>query len=70
MTVVQLPDIELPAVTPSPFGSLKVLEAVMQFVAPEQLRAIAQRNGLSAISSATSSTPAGKRFQVEEFQAV
>jgi SAM-dependent methyltransferase len=38
VTVVQLPGANLPAVTPSPYPSLQVLEAVMQFVAPNDLR--------------------------------
>ena len=69
VTVVQLPAGDLPAVTTSQFGSLNVLETVMQFVAPEQLHATAERNGLRSVSSATRQTPCGKRFEIQQFQA-
>jgi SAM-dependent methyltransferase len=69
VTVVQLPSADLPAVTPSPFPSLEALEAVMQFVAPKDLRAIAESNGLRQLSSATRQTQTGKQFQGQVFQA-
>lgn len=69
VTVVQLPSADLPAVTRSPYRSLEALEAVMQFVAPNDLRAIAESNGLRQLSSATRQTQTGKQFQVQVFQA-
>jgi len=41
----------------------------MQFVAPEDLRAFAENNGLRQISSATRQTRSGKQFEVQVFQA-
>ncbi len=69
VTVVQLPAVHLPAVTLSPYTSLQVLEAVMRFVAPEDLRAAAEHNGLRQLSAATRQTPPGKRFEVQVFRA-
>ena len=69
VTVVQLPSAILPAVTPSPYPSLEALAFLMQFVAPNNLSTVAERNGLRQISSATKQTPSGKQFQVQVFHA-
>jgi hypothetical protein len=60
---------DLPAVVPSPYTSLKTLEALLQLVAPKDLQVIAESNGLRQISSATRQTQAGKQFQVQVFHA-
>ena len=69
VTVVQLPDAKLPAVTPSPFPSMKTLEAAMHFASPMELRIYANANGLRQIASATRQTPSGKQFRVQVFRA-
>lgn len=68
VTVVQLPDANLPAVTPSPHASLQALEAVMHFVDPKDLRISAEFAGLRQIASAQQRTPSGKQFQVQVFR--
>lgn len=69
VTVIQLSNAAIPAVTLSPYSSLNALEALMQFFAPKDLRALAERNGLRQISSATRQTQPGKQFQIQVFQA-
>jgi ubiquinone/menaquinone biosynthesis C-methylase UbiE len=68
VTVVQLPDANLPAVTPSSCASLETLEAVMHFVAPKDLRINADCAGLRQIASAKRRTPSGRQFQVQVFR--
>jgi len=69
VTVIQLPAANLPAVTPSPYSSLKTLEDLMRFVAPPELQAIAENNGLRQLSSSTRETRSGKQFEVQVFRA-
>ena len=69
VTVVQLPSADLPAVTPSRYSSLAALEAVMRFIAPKDLQALAESKGLRQLSTATRQTQSGKQFQVQVFQA-
>jgi len=68
VTVVQLPDANLSAVTPSSHASLEPLAAVMHFVAPKDLRISADFAGLRQISSAKRRTQSGKQFQVQVFR--
>jgi trans-aconitate methyltransferase len=68
VTVVQLPDANLSAVTPSPHASLEPLAAAMRFVAPKDLRIGAELAGLRQIASAKRRTPSGKQFQVQVFR--
>ena len=69
VTVVQLPSADLPAVTPSRYSSLAALEAVMRFIAPKDLQALAESKGLRQLSTATRQTQGGKQFEVQVFQA-
>jgi ubiquinone/menaquinone biosynthesis C-methylase UbiE len=68
ITVVQMPSAIVPAVTPSPFTSLKTVEPIMRWVKPSALRATAKDSGLSEIHSKTYRTPAGKEFQQQTFR--
>ncbi len=68
VTVVQLPDANLPAVTRSPHDSLRGLDAVMHFVTPKDLRISANCAGLRQIAAAKQRTPSGKQFQVQVFR--
>jgi SAM-dependent methyltransferase len=69
VTVIQLSNADIPAVTPSPYSSLQALESIMRFIAPEFLPEVAGRNGLTQTSSSTRQAPGGKRFQVQTFRA-
>ena len=66
-TVVQLPHLISPSVTPSAFPSLQKLAAFMRLVPPERLRALAGRRGFEEIES-RKETAAGKTFQVQVFR--
>jgi SAM-dependent methyltransferase len=68
VTVIQLSNADIPAVTPSPYSSLQALESIMRFIAPEFLPEVAGRNGLTQTSSSTRQAPGGKRFQVQTFR--
>jgi ubiquinone/menaquinone biosynthesis C-methylase UbiE len=69
ITVAQVPSAAIPAVTPSPFASLKALELILSWVDPAALRAIAKDCGLSKIGSTLHLTPAGKQFHEQTFRA-
>jgi SAM-dependent methyltransferase len=69
VTVIQLSNAAIPAVTPSPDSSLQSLESIMRFIAPEFLPEVARRNGLTQTASSTRQAPGGKCFQVQTFRA-
>jgi SAM-dependent methyltransferase len=69
VTVIQLPGAKLPAVTSSPYPSLKTLESALHFVSPKDLRIGANGIRLRQIAFATQPTPSGKQFQVQVFRA-
>ena len=68
VTVIQLSNVDIPAVTPSPYSSLQSLESIVHFIAPEFLPEVASRNGLAQISSSTKRATGGKQFQVQTFR--
>ncbi len=68
VTVIQLSNIDIPAVTPSPYSSVQSLESIVHFIAPEFLPEVASRNGLAHISSSTRRAAGGKQFQVQTFR--
>jgi ubiquinone/menaquinone biosynthesis C-methylase UbiE len=68
VTVIQLSNADIPAVTPSPYSSLQSLAPIMRFIAPEFLPEVASRNGLTQTSSSTRKVPGGKVFQVQTFR--
>ena len=68
LTVVQLPSPHVPAVTPSPYLSLALLESIMKPVSPAALRAAAAGAGLREIAS-TEHVAVAKRFVAQRFKA-
>jgi len=67
-TVVQLPSASVPAITPSSFASLAQLSTKIRLVAPQELSAIAAKNGLLEIEAQILTLPSRKRFQLQVFQ--
>ena len=65
--VLQLPSSTSPAVTPTPFVSLRSLESLFHFVEPGALVTAARDAGLTVTSRRTESLPAGKAFEVLRF---
>jgi len=68
VTVIQLSNADIPAVTPSPYSSMQSLASIMHFIAPEFLPEVAGRNGLAQTSSSTRKALGGKVFQVQTFR--
>jgi trans-aconitate methyltransferase len=68
--VLQLPSLTEPAVTPTPFASLRQLEGIFQFVDPNDLLRRAATLGLAVQSRRTEALPAGKAFEVLHFSLV
>jgi SAM-dependent methyltransferase len=68
-TVLQLPHAALPAVSSSPYRSLRSLESLMALVPPEELHRAALLAGFCANDAATIELPGGKRFHVQHFTA-
>jgi ubiquinone/menaquinone biosynthesis C-methylase UbiE len=68
ITVVQMPGKIIPAVTPSPFVSLKSLEAILNWVEPAALRATAKDSGLSEIGLRSHFSRVGKSFHEQTFR--
>jgi trans-aconitate methyltransferase len=62
--VLQLPSLTDPAVTPTPFTSLRQLETIFQFVDPNDVLRRAASLGLALHSRRTVPLPAGKAFEV------
>jgi len=68
VTVIQLSNADIPAVTRSSYSSLQSLASIMRFIAPEYLSEVARRNGLTQTSSSTRKASGGKVFQVQNFR--
>lgn len=68
-TVVQLPSVDGPTVTPSPFASLQSLSPCLRLLSPETLRDRAAVHGLSEVECERVASPGGKSFQVQTFAA-
>jgi hypothetical protein len=66
-TVLQLPHSIIPAVSPSPYGSLSRLASAMTLVTPETLSHAAGEVGFAAADSTVIELPSGKRFCVQNF---
>jgi SAM-dependent methyltransferase len=62
--VLQRPSTESPAVTPSPYPSLRALERIFRFVDPDALGARATELGLQCERRRTEPLPSGKAFCV------
>jgi hypothetical protein len=67
-TVIQAESAASPAVTPSPFTSLRALAPVMRLVRPEVLRDRAERAGFREIARRTEVSSGGREFTVQSFQ--
>jgi SAM-dependent methyltransferase len=67
VTISQLPCDGSVNVSPSPYPSLQSLEPHLRIISPEALRAVAEHNGLSAMTSQQISLASGKAFQVQRF---
>jgi hypothetical protein len=65
--VLQRPSAVTPAVTSSPFASLRTLEAIFNFVDPDELIAAASSLGLTVHSRRTEALPSAKAFEVLQF---
>jgi ubiquinone/menaquinone biosynthesis C-methylase UbiE len=68
ITVVQMPNATIPAVSPSPFASLNTLEPILSWVEPSALRTLSEESGLSESSFRSHLTPAGKKFYEQTFR--
>jgi len=69
MTVVQLPNVDVPDVTPSPFASLQSLASCIRLVSPDFLQERAGAHGLTEVESVRVTSLGGKSFQVQTFVA-
>ncbi len=67
VTVVQLPNAEIPEVTPTPFTSLQALSPVMHLVPPELLERLAVAHGYEQIGTRAVESAGGKMFQIQTF---
>jgi SAM-dependent methyltransferase len=65
--VLQLPSASTPAVTPTEFTSLRLLESLFRFVEPGSLVAAARNAGLGLRSRRTEPLTVGKAFEVLQF---
>lgn len=65
--VIQRPSATAPAVTPTPFVSLKVLESVFHFVDPEELLELALQQPVTLDRRTVEPLPSGKSFEVFRF---
>jgi hypothetical protein len=68
VVVLQLPSGDLPAVSPSPFASLRALSASMRLRDPADVAAAARAAGLARQSERILALPSGKRFAVLTFE--
>ncbi len=68
-TVLQLPHVAIPAVSPSPYKSLGSLASVLKLVAPEILCDAAVDVGFAATDSTIIELSSGKRFCIQNFKA-
>ncbi len=67
-TVLQLPHLTIPGVSPSPYKSLGSLASALTLVAPETLCRAAADVGFAAADSTIIELPSGKRFCVQNFK--
>jgi SAM-dependent methyltransferase len=65
--VLQAPSASSPAVTPTPFTSLRKLETLFRFVDPADLVDAARDQGLHLSARQTEALPAGKSFEALRF---
>jgi SAM-dependent methyltransferase len=65
--ILQVPSMSSPAVTPTPFTSLRRLESVFRFVEPTALVEAAGREKLTLNARRTEPLPGGKTFEVLSF---
>jgi SAM-dependent methyltransferase len=65
--ILQSPSASSPAVTPTPFTSLRKLESLFRFVEPTALVDAARGDGLFLNTWRTEALPAGKSFEVLRF---
>lgn len=65
--ILQTPSVSSPAVTPTPFRSLRSLESLFRFVDPQALIDAARLCGLSLHARHTEALPAGKSFEALRF---
>ena len=65
--ILQVPSTSSPAVTPTPFTSLRKLESLFRFVEPTSLVHAARRQGLALSARRAEALPAGKAFDVLRF---
>jgi SAM-dependent methyltransferase len=65
--VLQAPSVSSPAVTPTPFVSLRSLEPLFRFVEPDALVEAARGDGLALQTRRREALPAGKSFDVMRF---
>lgn len=65
--ILQTPSASSPAVTPTPFSSLRSLESVFHFVDPNALVEVAHGVGLGLRTRRREALPAGKSFDVMSF---
>jgi SAM-dependent methyltransferase len=66
--VLQRPSESLPAVSPSPYESLRPLASAMVHVAPESLRELAKREGLTLVSQRALEMPDGKILEAQAYR--
>lgn len=67
ITVLQRPSPHMPAVSPSPFESLRALDAVLRHIEPACLSDVCARHGLGEFSASLHTTDNGKQFQRQCF---
>ena len=65
--ILQVPSRSSPAVSPTPFTSLRKLESRFRFIEPTALVDAARREGLELSARRTEALPAGKAFEVLRF---
>ena len=65
--ILQTPSASSPAVTPTPFTSLRKLESLFRFVEPTALVDAARGEGLNLHARHTEALPAGKSFDCFRF---
>jgi SAM-dependent methyltransferase len=67
-SVAQLPDADVPAVTPTRYASLGALASIMRLAAPEKLTRAAAAHGLRETDAFTAAAAGGKQFRVQIFE--
>lgn len=70
VSVVQHPCASMPAVSPSPFASLRKVAGLVNLVSPSELKQAAGKAGFTALSTDEIELPSGKRFSRQTFQAI